>query len=65
MGKGVQGEKGLRPPDLALKHVQLGALELAPTFSGGCRGVTGPVPQPLWIRSPVFSCPTKLKTNRS
>src|SRR5436309_695054 len=25
--------------------------------SRGCRGFTGPVPQPLWIKESVFGCP--------
>jgi hypothetical protein len=29
----------------------------------GCCGVTGPNPQPLWIRN-VFSCPTNLTSHR-
>ena len=28
--------------------------------SRGCRGFVGPVPQPLWIKESVFSCPAGL-----
>src|SRR5262245_14567417 len=34
-----------------------------PTASRGCRGVVGPVPQPLWIKKCVFSCPVDYTTD--